>query len=75
MTKPTRLYRCPTCAGVLTEREFEEQMESGGSGYCDCGFMAYDDEGEVYFPRLYYEYDVYSLVPRSSNQTVKKEVS
>lgn len=58
--KPEKLYRCPACGEVITDEEYEAQFESGGSSYCLCDFSETDpDTGEVWFPRIFHEYDVY----------------
>lgn len=67
--KPKKLYRCPVCGDIVTEEKWLESIEHGGSGYCLCEFSAYDEKGELWFPRTYNEYDVYHL----SAPTVKKE--
>lgn len=66
--KPKRLFRCSVCEDVLTEEEWEEYMETGGSGYCMCGFTKIDGEGEAWFPRVLREYDVYLLKERNINE-------
>lgn len=60
-TKPKRLFRCPACGEVITEEAWEEALQSG-SGYCYCEFSDVDpDTGEIWYPRILHEYDVYHL--------------
>jgi len=60
--KPEKLYRCPICGDIVTEEELELEMKFGGTGYCYCEFMETDPEtGDVWFPRILHEYDVYHL--------------
>lgn len=57
MTK--KLYRCPICGEVLTEEEYLNQFESGGSGYCYCEFSAINEKGEIWYPRILHEYEAF----------------
>ena len=67
--KPQKLYRCPECGETLTDKEHDDQIECGSLGYCGCRFMAYDENGEVWFPREYIKYDIYYL----SSPTTKRD--
>jgi len=61
---PTKkLFRCRFCGDVLTEEEWEEDLECGGIGMCPCDFLDGD--------RVYHEYDVYHLSPPSINEVEK----
>lgn len=66
--KPEKLYRCPTCGDIITEQALERSMESGGIGMCYCEFSAIDEDGDVWYPRIYNEYDVYHLSPTKAKQ-------
>ena len=46
-----KLYRCPECGDVLTEEDYQKEMESGSSGYCYCLFSSED--------RILVEYEVF----------------
>jgi len=56
----TKLYRCPACGETLTEEEYQKDLASGGNGYCGCRFSAKDEHGNVWFPREYTEYEVFT---------------
>lgn len=52
-----RYYMCPECKDVKTWEEILEDCSQGGTGLCDCKFMAKDpDTGEVWYPREYTNY-------------------
>ena len=71
MNKPQKLFRCPVCGNIITEDRWLEDMKQGGNGYCACEFMTQDENGDVFFPRIYHEYDVYAL--QSSEQKARNE--
>jgi len=54
-----KLYRCPKCGEVVTDKELDERMDCGGLPYCYCEFSAYDENGEIWFPRRYVEYEIF----------------
>ena len=63
MTVPEKLYLCPACGEIITEEEWLEDLETGGSGYCYCDYSATDPEtGEIWYPRILHEYVVYQKV-------------
>ena len=62
--KPEKLYRCPACGHVITDKIYKLDLETGGPGYCNCEFSAVDENGEIWYPRIYHEYDVYHLKER-----------
>ena len=66
-----KLYRCPHCGEVLTEEEYLRNCESGSSGYCLCEFSATDEKGDVWFPRIYHEYEVYVLQKKTTLEEAK----
>ena len=55
-----KLYRCPACGDTLTEEEYQKDLASGGIGYCSCRFSAKDEHGNIWFPREYVEYEVFT---------------
>jgi hypothetical protein len=55
-----KLYRCPLCGDTLTEVEYLRSFEGGGNGYCGCRFSAKDEHGNIWFPREYVEYEVFT---------------
>ena len=55
-----KLYRCRVCGDVLTQMEWEADIEIGGIGMCPCDF----GDGN----RVYYEYDVYHLSPTTARE-------
>ena len=59
--KVNKLYRCPVCGETLTNEEYEHMLESGGGGHCMCEFSAYDEHGDIWFPRILNEYQVFIL--------------
>ena len=56
-----KLYRCPACGDVLTEEEYEAQLNQGQC-YCLCEFSAVDENGEIWYPRIMNEYEVFEKV-------------
>jgi len=58
--KVTKLYRCPACGDVLTEEEYVKSLGMGSNGYCSCRFSAKDKQGNIWFPREYTEYEVFT---------------
>jgi len=69
--KPEKLFRCYACGEVITKEEWLKDLESGGTGYCMCDFSAIDEKGEVWYPRILHEYDIYVL--QSYTEKVRKE--
>ena len=57
-----KLYRCPSCGEVLTDEEYDEQLEDGFQGYCYCMYTAYDKDGVVWYPRELVPYEVFVKV-------------
>jgi len=66
--KPKKLYRCPKCGDIITDQELEWRMEGGGMGMCYCEFSAIDQDGDVFYPRIFHEYDVYHLSGETANE-------
>lgn len=48
-------YQCPKCKRIITESQFIEEQSSGSGGMCYCGFSAVDENGEVWYPRIFYD--------------------
>ena len=61
------LYRCPKCGETITDIELDKRAESGGLPYCYCRYSAYDENGDIWFPREFVEYDVYHLSHTTKN--------
>uniref|UniRef100_A0A6M3X892 Uncharacterized protein n=1 Tax=viral metagenome TaxID=1070528 RepID=A0A6M3X892_9ZZZZ len=59
MTKIQKLYRCPECGSVLTDEEYESQTGYGRLGYCMCKYTAYDENGDIWYPRELVDYEIF----------------
>lgn len=62
-----KLYGCPVCGEALTDEEYKDQLENTGQGYCLCEFSATDENGDVWYPRILHEYEVFEKI------TVRRE--
>jgi len=74
--KPEKLYRCPACGDIITDEEYEKQLQANISGYCYCDFSTIDpDTGEFWLPRILHKYDVYyrSLGPETIEEAEEEE--
>ena len=69
--KPKRLFRCPECGDTLKEEDYDRQFDYVGMGMCYCKFSEVGENGDVLFPRILVEYDVYHLSAPTMNEVEK----
>ena len=63
--KTEKFYICQNCGDLTTWTEQQFELEGGGQGLCECGFMVYEwsekfQDLEPWYPRIYSEWTIIS---------------
>lgn len=78
MNKKEKYFKCPNCNELTTQSEINDEISKmGGMGMCMCEFMSRDENGDIWFPRIYVPYKEISkeeYLKLRSNQTQSKQL-